>query len=67
MPPRKIDTGEAEANLSRIIERAERGEEIILSRAGIPVAKTVALERRILTAPVGGGVPLNVLNDDQML
>jgi antitoxin (DNA-binding transcriptional repressor) of toxin-antitoxin stability system len=30
---------EAKTNLSRIIERVERGEEIIISRAGHPVAK----------------------------
>lgn len=30
---------DAKTNLSRIIERVERGEEIIISRAGHPVAK----------------------------
>jgi prevent-host-death family protein len=34
---------EAKTNLSRIIERVERGEEIIISRAGTPVAKVVPL------------------------
>jgi antitoxin (DNA-binding transcriptional repressor) of toxin-antitoxin stability system len=33
--------------LSRIIERVEHGEEIIISRAGNPVAKVVPLTRRI--------------------
>jgi prevent-host-death family protein len=37
---------DAKANLSRIIERVERGEEII-SRAGTPAAKVVPLTRRI--------------------
>lgn len=37
---------EAKTNLSRIVERVERGEEIILSRAGTPVAKVVPLVRR---------------------
>lgn len=36
---------EAKTNLSRIIERVERGEEIIISRAGQPVAKVVPLSR----------------------
>jgi prevent-host-death family protein len=43
----QFDIGEVEANLSRIIERAERGEEIIISRAGIPVAKVVPPDRRV--------------------
>jgi prevent-host-death family protein len=31
-------------HLSRIIERVERGEEIIIDRAGTPVAKVVSLD-----------------------
>lgn len=38
---------EAKTNLSRIIERVEHGEEIIISRAGTPVAKVVPLTRRV--------------------
>jgi prevent-host-death family protein len=38
---------EAKTNLSRIIERVERGEEIVISRAGHPVAKVVPLVRRV--------------------
>jgi prevent-host-death family protein len=38
---------DAKTNLSRIIERVERGEEIIISRAGHPVARVVPLVHRI--------------------
>lgn len=38
---------DAKTNLSRIIERVEHGEEIIISRAGHPVAKVVPLTRRV--------------------
>ena len=38
---------DAKTNLSRIIERVEHGEEIIISRAGTPVAKVVPLTHRI--------------------
>jgi prevent-host-death family protein len=34
---------DAKTNLSRIIERVEQGEEIVISRAGKPVAKVVPL------------------------
>jgi prevent-host-death family protein len=38
---------EAKTNLSRILERVERGEEVIISRAGKPVAKLVPLTRKV--------------------
>lgn len=34
---------DAKTNLSRIIDRVEHGEEIVISRAGTPVAKLVPL------------------------
>ena len=37
---------EAKTQLSRIIERVEKGEQIIISRAGVPVAKVVPLPAR---------------------
>jgi prevent-host-death family protein len=38
---------DAKTNLSRIIDRVEHGEEIIISRAGTPVAKVVPLHRTV--------------------
>src|SRR5215475_422023 len=38
---------EAKTHLSRIIERVERGEGVIISRAGTPVAKVVALTHAV--------------------
>jgi prevent-host-death family protein len=38
---------DAKTNLSRIIERVEHGEEIVISRAGTPVAKVVPLVRAV--------------------
>jgi prevent-host-death family protein len=38
---------EAKTQLSRIIERVESGEEIIISRAGNPVAKLVPLAPKV--------------------
>ena len=38
---------DAKTHLSRIIARVEHGEEIIISRAGTPVAKVVPLHRRV--------------------
>jgi prevent-host-death family protein len=44
---------DAKTNLSRIIDRVEHGEEIIISRAGHPVAKVVPLIRRVNRAGRG--------------
>jgi prevent-host-death family protein len=38
---------DAKTNLSKIIERVERGEEIVISRAGRPVAKVVPLAGKV--------------------
>ena len=44
---------EAKTQLSRLLERVERGEEIIIARAGRPVAKLVPY--RAATKPRVGG------------
>jgi len=38
---------DAKTNLSRILERVEHGEEIVISRAGTPIAKVVPLTRSV--------------------
>ena len=38
---------DAKTNLSRIIDRVEHGEEIIISRSGKPVAKVIPLNHRV--------------------
>ncbi|WP_084161491.1 type II toxin-antitoxin system Phd/YefM family antitoxin [Nocardia sp. BMG51109] len=38
---------DAKTHLSRIIDRVEHGEEIVISRAGTPVAKVVPPVRRV--------------------
>jgi len=37
---------EAKTQLSRIIERVEKGEQVVISRAGVPVAKVVPFPKR---------------------
>jgi prevent-host-death family protein len=44
---------DAKTHLSRIIERVEHGEEIIIDRAGSPVAKIVPLVRRVNRTAIG--------------
>ena len=44
---------DAKTHLSRIIERVEAGEEIVIDRAGTPVAKIVPLLRRVDRRGIG--------------
>lgn len=46
-PVPQFNIHDAKTNLSKIIDRVEHGEEIIISRAGHPVAKVVPLTRRV--------------------
>ena len=41
------DMQDAKTHLSHIIERVERGEEVIIDRAGVPVARAIPLVRRV--------------------
>ncbi|GAB7049394.1 MULTISPECIES: type II toxin-antitoxin system Phd/YefM family antitoxin [Catenuloplanes] len=44
---------EAKTHLSKIIERVANGEEIIIDRAGTPVAKVIPLVRRVNRTAIG--------------
>ena len=56
-----VNVQEAKTHLSELLVRAERGEEIVISRAGSPVARLVAVAK----APPRqfGGLALNVPED----
>jgi prevent-host-death family protein len=69
----QFDIHDAKTNLSRIIERVEHGEEIIISRAGRPVAKVIplkggvqrtgrgSLRGRLVPAPDWDSAAVNIL------
>jgi prevent-host-death family protein len=44
-----VNIHEAKTHLSRLVERVERGEEVVIARAGRPVARLVPFRPR--TAP----------------
>ena len=49
-----VNVHEAKTHLSRLLERVERGQEIVIARAGKPVAKLVPLdERPPIPRPIG--------------
>jgi prevent-host-death family protein len=41
--PAQVNVHEAKTNLSKLLERVEAGEEIVIARGGAPVAKLVAI------------------------
>jgi prevent-host-death family protein len=44
---------EAKTNLSQLVERAARGEEIVIAKAGRPFARLVSLATRTAPRPLG--------------
>lgn len=42
----RINVGQAKTDLSKLLARAEAGEEIEIARAGFPIAKLVPIEYR---------------------
>jgi prevent-host-death family protein len=55
---------DAKTSLSRLVDRAARGEEIILSKAGKPLAKLVPFERPSLPREPGGWEGRMRMDDD---
>jgi prevent-host-death family protein len=52
--PTVTDLHEAEAQLSELLERAAAGEEILIARNGVPIARLVPLEARQRRRAPGG-------------
>ena len=50
----KVNMHEAKTHLSRLVERVEGGEEIVISRAGKPVAKLVPVPTKSGRRKLGG-------------
>ena len=48
-----VNVHEAKTHLSRLLERVERGEEIVIARAGKPIARLVAIEPVLKRRPMG--------------
>lgn len=46
-PAEQYNIHEAKTKLSRIIERVERGDAVVISRAGVPVAKVIPFPAKV--------------------
>lgn len=54
MPPVVSNLYEAKTNLSQLVDRAAAGEEIIIAKNGVPLARLVPLEARPVRRVPGG-------------
>jgi len=54
MPPVVSNLYEAKTNLSQLVDRAAAGEEIIIAKNGVPLARLVPLEARPTRRIPGG-------------
>lgn len=50
----KVNMHEAKTHLSKLVERVEGGEEIVISRAGKPAAKLVPVPKKLGPRKLGG-------------
>lgn len=52
----RVGMHEAKTQLSKLVELAEQGEEVVIQRSGRPVARIVAMERRRPVAEAYGAL-----------
>lgn len=53
----QFDIREAETNFSQLLDLVERGEEVILAKNGIPVARIIGMESKKSILGIGIGDP----------
>ena len=49
----EVNIHEAKTHFSRLLQRVAAGEEVTIARAGVPVARLVAVERKQSVRPLG--------------
>ena len=60
----QVNLHEAKTQLSRLVQRAARGEEIVIARSGKPVAKLVPFSRDMTPRQLGAMRGLITIADD---
>lgn len=62
---RQVNIHEAKTHLSRLVEEAASGNEIVIAKAGRPIARLVALAPRQDPRPIGlyNGQPYRIAED----
>lgn len=52
--PKTVNVHEAKTQLSRLLSQVERGEEVVIARAGRPIARLLPFEPRDASRVLGG-------------
>lgn len=53
MKPMEVNIHEAKTHLSRLLQRVAAGEEVTIARAGVPIARLVAVTAKKKVRPLG--------------
>jgi prevent-host-death family protein len=59
-----VNVHEAKTHLSRLLERVSQGEEIVIAKAGRPVARLVSVEERPARRTPGSALGRIVVRED---
>jgi len=59
-----VNVHEAKTHLSRLLARVENGEEIVIARSGVPIARLVPADRRSAQRALGADAGSFVVPDD---
>lgn len=51
----EVNIHEAKTHFSKLLERVAQGEEVIIAKAGVPVARLVAVKKKPKPRPLGTG------------
>ncbi len=61
---KSVNIHEAKTHLSRLVERVQAGEEIVIAKAGRPAARLVPIEAGTKPVKIGGLKPPRPVPDD---
>ena len=61
---KSVNIHEAKTHLSRLVERVQAGEEIVIAKAGRPAARLVPIEPGAKPVKIGGLKPRTPVPDD---
>lgn len=64
VPPVVSNLYDAKTNLSQLVDRASAGEEIIIAKNGVPLARLVPLRERAIPRRPGGWEGRAIIADD---
>ena len=60
----EVNVHEAKTHLSKLLERVASGEEVIIAKAGKPVARLIAISPKRAPRPIGTGKGDFIVPDD---